>query len=262
MRLVSVLIAGWVGLSLGPVLACGGAEACPIGERSYHAQPPEGWDRASPLPVLIHFHGWGRQSHGVMNNQRVAGPASENGLLLIAPNGLGKSWDFWDGESRDTGFTVEVLADAARRWPIDMGRVYVSGFSYGGAMAWRLACERGAAFAAAYLPISGALWRQNREACSGGPARVLHVHGLADTVFGLPYDPGIGPADGVSLWRRVNRTGDVPEARYAAGRFDCRDWQGAALLTLCTHEKGHFIPADWLDWALKRVLADAARGAS
>lgn len=72
---------------------------------------------------------------------------------MIAPQGRGRSWQFWGGPSDDSDFALAALADAATRWPIDRARVAVSGFSYGGAMVWRMACDKGDVVKA-YLPIA------------------------------------------------------------------------------------------------------------
>lgn len=65
--------------------------ACQVGNRSYHVLEPDGWDGQTPLPVLLHFHGWARQGSVVVNHQRIAGATKLRGVLLVAPNGLGKS---------------------------------------------------------------------------------------------------------------------------------------------------------------------------
>ena len=239
--------------------ACDDGGICQVGERSYRAKLPESWDGVSPLPVLLYFHGWGRQGLNVVRNARIAEAASDAGVLLLAPDGLGKSWDFWDGESRDVPFVGQVLADAASRWPIDRRRVIVSGFSYGAAMAWRLACAEGSAYAG-FLPIAGTLWRQESLDCAGGPVRVVQVHGLKDTVMDMPTGPDADHGDAVALWRRVNGTAPAPVRRYDHARYTCRDWEGgAAPVTLCTHPGGHWIPKDWLAWALPKMLPEGAR---
>ena len=50
-----------LGLALAPLpaVACGNGTSCQIGDRSYQAKAPDGWDGSSALPVLLHFHGWG-----------------------------------------------------------------------------------------------------------------------------------------------------------------------------------------------------------
>ncbi|MEO1613436.1 MAG: polyhydroxybutyrate depolymerase, partial [Pseudomonadota bacterium] len=223
----------------------------------YHAAPPPEWDGESALPVLLHFHGWGRRSSGVLKNQRVAGPSAANGVLLLAPQGLGRSWSFWSEDSRDSEFALAVIEDAATRWNIDRSRVFISGFSYGGAMAWRMACDKGAV-AAKFLPIAGSLWSGDREDCAE-PVALSHVHGLTDTVMDYPFGPN-GEEDGaVSLWLRENHCGAEPDEVEVVDRFQCRRWTscGGPPVELCTHPSGHFIPKTWLGYALPRALAES-----
>jgi len=237
---------------------CGGGIPCPLGARSYRALPPPGWDGTAALPVLLHFHGWARQGATVLKDGRITGAAAANGMLLLAPDGLGKSWRFWDPSSADIGFAEAVLDDAARRWPVDRSRVVVSGFSYGAAMAWRLACARGRAFAA-YLAVAGATSRQEAAGCAPGPVRLVQAHGLGDTVFGLPVAPGEDPASALALWRRIDGAPEAPAREWREAGLDCRDWQGPAPraeVTLCTHPRGHETPAGWYDVWLPRLLSD------
>jgi polyhydroxybutyrate depolymerase len=231
---------------------CGTDIACPLGDREYHAAPPEGWDGIIPVPVLLHFHGWGRQSRSVLKNQRVAKAAADAGALLIAPQGIGRSWSFWQPGSRDSDFALAVLDDAARRWNINRSQIIVSGFSYGGAMAWRLACDKGAI--GIFLPIAGSLWRT--EDCQE-PVRISHVHGLKDTVMDYPFGPDGAPEGAVSLWLSENNCRAEPDERMMTGIFDCRRWTSCdgPPVELCTHEFGHLIPKDWLSYALPRALA-------
>lgn len=240
---------------------CGGPDAaCEVGARHYPAAPPPEWDGVSPLPVLIHFHGWGRRSPGVLRNGRVAKAAAANGVLLIAPQGEGRSWRFWSAGSRDSDFTLAVIEDAARRWPVDRSRIFVSGFSYGGAMAWRFVCDKGAV-AAEVLSIAGTLWRETSERCAA-PIRVTHVHGLKDTVMDYPFGPGGEEEAAVGLWLRRNRCAAKPDEREWVGIFACRRWTSCASgppVALCTHRFGHMIPQGWLDYALPKALAATGR---
>ncbi|VAV90955.1 POSSIBLE ESTERASE LIPOPROTEIN LPQC, partial [hydrothermal vent metagenome] len=129
---------------------------CQLGERSYYLKEPDGWDGKTPLPVLLHFHGWMRQGSLIVKHGRISGATRRRGVLLLAPNGRGKTWDFWDSETDDVAFAAAVIEDAAKRYPIDRSRIYVSGYSYGSAMAWRYVCENGNGVAA-LLAISGTL---------------------------------------------------------------------------------------------------------
>ena len=54
-----------------------------------------------------------------------------------------------------------VLEDVAKRYPIDPERIYVSGYSFGGAMAWRYVCQSGNDVAA-LLAVAGSI-RQTED---------------------------------------------------------------------------------------------------
>ena len=162
---------------------------CQVGERSYHVKLPDGWDGESPMPVLLHFHGWQRQGTLIVKHRRISGATRTRGVILLAPNGRNRTWDFWDKSTEDVGFALEGLEDAAKRWPLDLSQLFVSGYSYGSAMAWRFTCAEGDRVTALFA-ISGTLPSQ-LEDCATGPVAVRHVHGTRDTVMDYP----LGPSD-------------------------------------------------------------------
>ncbi|THH36813.1 polyhydroxybutyrate depolymerase [Aliishimia ponticola] len=246
----------WLVLA-APVLACGLEDPCKLGDRSYHLRVPNGWDGTSPLPVLLHFHGWGRQGDLIVNHQRIAGATRRRGVLLVAPNGLGRSWDFRRADSRDIAFARAVLDDVRRLYPVDEGRIYVSGYSWGSNMAWRFVCEDGADVAA-LLGISGVL-PQDTD-CATAPGEIRQVYGLRDEVLPFPAGPGGDETWPVKLWRDRLSCG--------AGR-DAGDWQQVSFLTLARrewtrcargrvtldlHPGGHFIPHGWIARQLDEML--------
>lgn len=176
------------------VSACAGQAPCTLGDRSYHLRVPDTWDGQSPLPVLLHFHGWARQGDLIVRHNRIATRIVSDRFLLLAPNGLGKTWDFWLAGSRDTPFARAVLEDAGKRFPIDPDRIYVSGYSWGANMAWRFVCENGADVAA-LLAVSGAL--PGLTDCATQPRTVRQVYGLDDSVLPYPFGPDGGTAHAV-----------------------------------------------------------------
>ena len=62
---------------------------------------------------------------------RIKKHSSQMWVLLLAPNGLGKTWDFWSPNSDDTAFADAVIEDAAMQHPIDRSKIFISGYSYG-----------------------------------------------------------------------------------------------------------------------------------
>ena len=271
MRILSFFAALMVGLSVSSfsssaaraestdLVECQLAVPCPVGSRSFHARLPDNWDGKSPLPVLLHFHGWGRQGPLIMKHGRIAGATRKLGVLLLAPNGLGRTWDFWGPDTDDVDFALQVIEEAAKRWPIDRSKIFVSGYSYGSAMAWRFACSAGSKVHS-LLAVSGSFPDQS-EQCEA-PVNVRHVHGTRDNVMDYPFGPNGEVEGAVALWRYHNGCG--PKADYL------KDWQAVKILQFqrhvwenCTsgksirldvHKRGHFIPRFWFERNLRELL--------
>lgn len=236
---------------------CRDAVPCPLGERSYHVREPDGRDGVTPLPVLLHFHGWLRQGSLAVKHGRISGATRRRGVLLLAPDDRGKTRDFWTRQTDDVAFAAAVIEDAAERYPIDRGRIYISGYSYGSAMAWRYACENGAEVAA-LLAISGTLGPS--ETCPEAPEEVRHVHGTRDTVLDFPFGPKGETTRPVKLWRdRMGCDGPGQERgawsitehdSFARTAWDCT----GGRVVLDVHARGHFIPRGWIARQLDELL--------
>ncbi|MGB7240980.1 MAG: polyhydroxybutyrate depolymerase [Sulfitobacter sp.] len=243
-------------MAVDPTVDCHANTPCQLGDRSYHVKAPDDWDGVTPLPVLLHFHGWMRTGALPVKHGRISGATRRRGVLLLAPNGRGKTWDFWNGDTGDVAFASGVIEDAATRYPIDRDHIYVSGYSYGSAMAWRYVCENGNDVAA-LLAVSGSL-RQD-ETCAQSPKEVRHVHGLKDTVMRFPMGPGGDTTYPVALWRSQFGCGaGQPQGPWAATghlTLDRTTWDCAeGRVTLDLHPGGHFIPHGWIARQLDELL--------
>ncbi|MEL6452971.1 MAG: polyhydroxybutyrate depolymerase [Pseudomonadota bacterium] len=264
MRLILCLVFLACGLSAfaqSPSSSCHVDVPCPLGDRSYHVREPDGWDGATPLPVLVHFHGWQRTGALPVQHQRISGATRRRGVLLIAPNGRRKTWNMWSAETEDVAFAQAVLEDVAKRYPIDPANVFLSGYSYGSIMAWRVACDRGNALnVRALLGISGTL--RQTEDCAQAPRAVRHVHGLNDTVLDFPFGPDGDATYPVKLWRDTLKCTGQAQDTGAWGVVDFltlsrtvwADCADGAQVVLDTHPGGHFIPHGWIGRQLDDLL--------
>ena len=228
--------------------ACTSEVACELGDRSYHLRVPDGWDGKALLPVMLHFHGWGRQGDLVVRHDRIATGAVAEHMLLVAPNGLNRTWAFRQSNSRDSSFAKAILDDIAERYPIDSNRIFVSGYSWGANMAWRFACDNGADVAALFA-VSGTL--SQNENCKVAPRDVRQVFGLDDQVLRFPMGPNEDRTYPVEMWRRLMNCADgEPQGTWNARpflTFERTAWecQGGRVV-LDVHPGGHFIPHDWI----------------
>jgi len=238
---------------------CELAVPCKLGNRSYHVRPPDQWDGKSPLPVLLHFHGWGRQGPLIMKHTRIANATAKLGVLLIAPNGQNRTWDFWSADTDDVSFSNAVVEQVSRRWPIDRKKIFVSGYSYGSAMAWRFACST-PEIINTVLAISGSIPNQDED-CAG-PVNIRHVHGLKDTVMRYPFETGVRVEEAIRLWRRVNdcAADSNVQSQWQAvpilpfKRLEWTQCQSGKSIILDVHERGHFIPRFWIEKQLTDLL--------
>ncbi|HRY24666.1 MAG: polyhydroxybutyrate depolymerase [Geminicoccaceae bacterium] len=248
-------------------IACGETAPCAVPGGTYHLAAPAGWDGTTPLPAVLFFHGYGSSGAAVVGNSALRDSVTGRGYLLIAPDGREpepgrrRSWAHQgspDSGRDENAFIGEVMADVAARVPLRRDGVLVSGFSQGGSMAWHVACSMGGDFAA-FAPVSGAFWRPHPEGCTGEPVRLLHLHGLADTVVPLEGRP-IGERwhqgdvfEALAQLRAEAGCGSQPDRISIEDGRRCRAWTSCAPggeLELCLHDGGHELPADWLGRAL------------
>ena len=163
--------------------------------------PPAGW------PLVLAFHGG--QSHPEMM-RRFSGLdvlAAEGRAVVAYPAGTGSrdglfTWNGGNccGEARDTGsddvgFVRALVADIARRMPIDARRVHATGMSNGAMMCYRLAAELSDKIAA-IAPVAGTM--AIPEAKPRRPVPVIHFHGTDDSMVGYE-GPGGKVPDGMTF---------------------------------------------------------------
>jgi polyhydroxybutyrate depolymerase len=180
-------------------------------------QPPD-LAAGERRPLLLFLHGLG-SSGRVAANLGLHELAARERLHLVAPDGSTDSHGrrFWNAHPACCDFDRKGIDDVARLGGllaslavephVDPRRLYVVGFSNGGFMAHRLACEHSDRIAA-IASIAGA-GPAPGTACKASEITVLEVHGDADHV--VRYEGG-------HLFGRA----ELPSHASAAETFD--DW--------------------------------------
>lgn len=134
-----------------------------------------------PLPLLLFLHG-ATQSGAVML-RRISGAADEAGLVVVAPDSRGTTWDaIRGGFGEDVEFLNRVLEHVFARLDVDPARVVLGGFSDGASYALSLGLANGDLFPRVLACSPGFVI----PAPPHGRARFFVSHGTSDQV--LPID--------------------------------------------------------------------------
>lgn len=235
--------------------------------RRYALYVPPGLDATQAAPLVLAFHGGGGHAEFMADDARygLIRKAGQAGFVVAFPNGYSRfprgrlaTWNAGGccGEARDrgsddVGFTRAVVADIARRVSIDRQRVFATGMSNGGMMAYRLACEA-SDLVRAVAAVAGT--EAMAECHPGRPVPVLHIHARNDTH--VLFEGGAGPdafrdtskvMDFVSVPetvdRWVRRNACQPPARRTLERQGawCERYPGCrdgSMVQLCVTENG------------------------
>jgi polyhydroxybutyrate depolymerase len=244
--------------------------------RSYLLHLPPSPNRGKPMPVVIVLHGGGGNAEVIAQTSGFTAKADEERFIVIYPNGTGRprnrllTWNSGnccgyahENNVDDVSFVRSLIEQVQQELNVDSRRIFVTGFSNGGMMSYRLACELSETIAA-IAPVAGAL---NYEKCNPvRPVSVVAFHGTADEHVlyegGEPIrrsDPNPrvdrSVAEAISYWvardqcandARKERRGSVIIEDYAK----CREGTGVRLYTL--EGGGHAWPggearASWAD---------------
>jgi polyhydroxybutyrate depolymerase len=166
-----------------------------------------------PAPVVLAFHGAGGTARIMLHHSRWSHRADVGGFVVIAPEGtpprLGEKPSFrfnpqlWNlggastaaptGNSDDVGFVRAILVSLPDLLSIDPKRIYLTGFSNGAGLTFRLAVELGSQVAA-IGPVAGYPYLKN-----GPPPRPIPTYymvGSADPLIPWPGGDVLSPWSG------------------------------------------------------------------
>ena len=189
--------------------------------------------------------------------------ADEQGFIHIMPNGTGPinegSWNAGlccdpavINNVDEANFMRQILSDLETVIQIDPKRIYAVGYSNGGMLAHRLACEMSDVFAAV-ASMAGSLVFDPCDPQE--PVSVLHIHGLLDQ--DVPFEGGVmaragveipSVMEGMEIWAQNNgctEVSQVPREDSEVVHFSYTDCQSNSAVELYTLENhGHTWPAN------------------
>ncbi len=195
--------------------------------RSFFVHVPKNLAAAHP-PLVIALHGGGTNGKKMERFCGLSETAERYGFVVVYPNGSGRLKGFltWNAgsccgyaekhDSDDVAFIRQLIQYMIGQYHIDPSRVYITGISNGGMMAYRLAAEI-PDLIAAIAPVAGTLTIDPGTIQAAMP--IIHFHG-ADDRF-VPFEGGRGSRgvtknsymaveEAIKVWKRINRAEEPP----------------------------------------------------
>ena len=229
-------------------------------ERSYKIIVPENFQEKMPLVFVLHGAGG-----DALNAEQMSGmtdKANELGFIVVYPNGTGLfdslSWNGGNccGYARNTNvndvkFFEKLIEKIVGEYNVDENKIYFSGFSNGGFMSHKMACELSGKIAG-IASVGGAMGVENCNPAH--PVPVIIIHGTKDDV--IPYYGGHGEGvvgeirndysakHGFELWKNNNSCVSFEQKDYENIIFEryynCENKSEVVLYTINNY--GHNWP--------------------
>jgi polyhydroxybutyrate depolymerase len=223
-------------------------------ERTYLVHVPQRAGRG-PMPLVVALHGQGGSGSNILEQGHWVAKAEAEGFVVVAPEGLAenpnrrarflgnrRSWNSGDltgspASARgtdDSGFIRAVIEAVRAEHGIDGRRIYVTGFSNGAAMAFRVGVDL-SDIVAAIAPVANGLLMDARPLAK--PVPLLMIWGLDDPLN--PYAGGpvkrqsetvLRPSAEASLttWSRLLACPRAPTVQQIGADVTRRAYTGCA----------------------------------
>ncbi len=164
-----------------------------------------------PLPLVMLLHGYTMNAESIDRFFGISGRVEMDRFALIVPDGIenpagDRFWnatpqccDFYGQQIDDVEYLSGLIAQARNHAAFD--RLYLIGYSNGGYMSYRLACE-GLPGLTALVSLAGSSFIESDRCLSPAPVSVLQIHGDRDQL--VSYESKLsqppGAADLVLRW--------------------------------------------------------------
>lgn len=158
-----------------------------------HLPPSYGQE---PQPLVLNYHGYDNTATRMEHYTNMGDVADRANFIVVFPQGAsdsaGKpSWNAGIGAFGPTGnaddvqFTRDMISYLQKNYCVDTHRIYVTGYSIGASMAYRVACSLSKQIAA-LATVEGAFYHFSGGCQPSRPLPVLEIHGQADQF--APYE--------------------------------------------------------------------------
>ena len=192
--------------------------------RTYYLNVPPKYTPGTPVPLLIGFHGLGGSAQVFREQSQLEFFTNDANVISVFPNGYKSpsgplfSWNAGSccsfasfDQLDDVKLIATVLRSIQQRYNVDRKNIWAVGFSNGGMMSYRLACELSDQFTAIGVG-GGALMTSD---CSPpNPVSVIHIHGGSDDDVPITGGGPYSASDSTQGFKLVNSSNKCSGMTY------------------------------------------------
>ncbi|HLX55807.1 MAG TPA: PHB depolymerase family esterase [Ktedonobacteraceae bacterium] len=218
-----------------------------------HLAPSYG---AQPQPVVLNYHGYDNTAQRTAQHTNMDAEADKVGFILVFPQAVDSppSWNAGighfgpTGDADDVQFTRDLISYLENNYCVDTHRIYVTGYSEGGGMAYRLACALSDQIAA-FATVEGAFYHVPGGCNPSRPVPFLEIHGQADQLAPYNGNPGSGMASVqtmLDLWLSIDHCQSANKVIFQKADVTGIEWPDCLTGTVVEHYRisdgGHTWP--------------------
>ena len=186
------------------------------------------------LPLIVALHGFTGNKKQLEGKWKLRRHVDEKQFVLVYPEGTRDSNGrrFWNATNaccnmegidvNDVEYLMELVSEIESKFSIDSDSIHFAGWSNGGFMSYRLACQVSDRIAS-FVSLAGANYKRSGICNSAAPVHVLQIHGTQDPI--VEYEGGFfrdeqdrqgmnwypGALESVSAWAKINGCRNLPE---------------------------------------------------
>jgi len=209
-----------------------------------------------PQPLVFNYHGYQNTAIRTAQRTNMSAEADKAGFILVFPQGVDNppSWNAGigaygpTGDANDVQFTSDLISYFEHNYCVDTHRIYVTGYSLGGGMAYRIACTLSNQIAA-FATVAGAFYRIPGGCNPSRPIPVLEIHGQADQFAPYNGNTAAGMASVqtyLNFWVAHDQCKPSSKVIFQKGDVTALEWSQCANGAIIQHYRisdgGHVWP--------------------
>jgi polyhydroxybutyrate depolymerase len=183
---------------------------------------PVSYHPDEPLPLIMALHGYTSSGANCESRFQLRQHVDSRRFIYLYPDGSlnSQGWQFWNGTNvccdyegsgvDDSAYLRGLITQIRGLLNVDPQRITSIGYSNGGFMSHRLACEAPGTFAS-IVSVAGLTWQDPDDCPADEPVHVLQIHGTNDDIIPYSMGPNLGAESSARHWAEVAHCSDDPD---------------------------------------------------